>query len=185
MLYIIGGAARSGKSLLSRRLSKEKGVSHFPVDVLVSGLEAMPGIDIVHDMDFLQKAEVVAPCLIAMLEHLAAEKESHVVEGDGLLPSVAGSVIAKYPDYVRTCFLGFPNQDAQEKLSLVREHDGADDDWTSRHSDEVLLGYIQRMIDWSRDLKSMCETMDIAFIDVGDDFLGAQEEAFQVLTQNK
>jgi ATP-dependent Zn protease len=38
MLYIIGGASRSGKTLLARRAVVEKKIPYFPMDALFGAL---------------------------------------------------------------------------------------------------------------------------------------------------
>ena len=63
---LIIGAARSGKTTLAKRFSKEKGYNLISIDDIVSGFEAYPELKIHHDGDAVDTAKRLAPFLIKL-----------------------------------------------------------------------------------------------------------------------
>lgn len=50
---LIIGAARSGKTTLAKKFSKEKGYNLISIDNIVSGFEAYPELGIYHDGNYM------------------------------------------------------------------------------------------------------------------------------------
>ena len=184
MLYLIGGAPRSGKSLLAQRILKEKQVPYFPLDALIGTLTfATPEFDINHDLSFRLKSEKVWRFTEHLFNHFLSEEESYLVEGDCILPEQAATFIEKHPDEIRCCFMGYTTLTSEEKLNYVRTFNRGDIDWTNDHTDEALLEMIERMIEYSLFLKEECSKYNIEFFDVSDDFSGTSEKALNHLVQ--
>ena len=70
---LIIGAARSGKTTLAKRFSKEKGYNLISIDDIVSGFEAYPDLKIHHDGDAVDTGTRLAPFLIKYLTELSEE----------------------------------------------------------------------------------------------------------------
>jgi hypothetical protein len=76
MLYVIGGAPRSGKSLLAKRILKEKQISYFPVDAITGTLSRVaPEYGINHDLPFTTKAEKIWKFVESLLEYFFGRRE--------------------------------------------------------------------------------------------------------------
>lgn len=185
MLYIIGGASRSGKSIISRRLLAEKQVPYFPLDVLISSIEGVRNdLGIFHGQDFIQKASQLWKHSITrnLFEHLALYEKNYLVEGDCILPEQIHEIQQKFSDsQLRVCFVGYPELTPTEKLSIIRKYNDNLDDWTVKHDDEKMLGYINEMIEYSKYLKDECEKYGIKFFDVSKDFDKVHEEIYLYL----
>ena len=183
MLYIIGGAPRSGKSKISRRMLVEKQVSYFPMDVVTTVLEGFQKtVGVFEGQDFIEKSQKSWVAVKNLLDHLYETEENYLVEGDNILPSQISNFLNMYNSKdIRICFVGYIELDPREKLRTIRENSGGKDDWTKIVSDEELLPMIQEMIEFSRYLKSECEKYGFKFFDVSHDFIKTQQEVFDYL----
>lgn len=187
MLYIVGGASRSGKSIISRRLLVEKQVPYFPLDVLISSIEDVRNdLGIFHGQDFIQKASQLWKHSITknLFEHLALYESNYLVEGDCILPEQIHEIQQKFTDsQLRVCFIGYPELTSVEKLSIIRKYNDNLDDWTVKYDDKKMLEYIDEMIEYSKYLKSECEKYNIKFFNVSENFNETQDEIFNFLTK--
>lgn len=182
MLYIIGGVARSGKSLLAKRILKEKQVPFFPLDGLVGMLQnSAPEHGVRHHIPFIEKIENTGKFGKPLFKYLLKTQESYTVEGDCIDPKDIAEIQEKYGEYIKCCFMGYCLLSAKEKLDLIRTFNMGEKDWTNKHEDEEMLEMLQRMIDHSVYLKSECEKYNIPFFDVSHDFQKTQDEAFDFL----
>jgi len=108
LLYLIGGAARSGKSTLARRLLQAHRMPYFCVDHLTSGLEAgAPALGVRHELPDQRRGELVWPVLCGVLRNVVEVEPEYVVEGNVLLPARIAEFAAAHRGRVRACFLGY------------------------------------------------------------------------------
>ena len=71
MLYLIGGASRTGKSTLALRLLETRQVPFFCLDYLTSGLEAgVPALGVRHEIPDQRRGELVWPVLRHLLRNI-------------------------------------------------------------------------------------------------------------------
>lgn len=182
MLYIIGGAARSGKSLLAHKILKEKLVPFFPLDGLVGTLaHSAPEHGVRHQNDFVEKSEKTWKFSKELFIYFFKTQTSYLVEGDCILPQQIAELQAEYSGQIKCCFLGYPSMTAPQKLDMVRTFHLGDKDWTRKHSDEKMLEMLEAMIVYSKHLQEECAKYNIPFFDVSDNFEKAQAEAYGVL----
>src|SRR5437764_611608 len=94
MVILIGGASRSGKSIVARRVTQELGISAFPLDFLI---EAVRGIAPRLDLDgghrfgephqpFVHRAEKLWPSTKRLLWVANLHQIPYLIEGDTVLP---------------------------------------------------------------------------------------------------
>lgn len=184
MLYLIGGASRSGKSTIARRMLTEKQVSYFPVDAYISSIEDVETFGIKYGMDFEEKSEKLWPLLDSLCDHLYELEDSYLIEGDGLLPyRVHEFMQTRNQVHMRVCFVGYCTINPEEKLKLIRANSNHKDDWTRDQSDEKVLSSIESIITFSKYLREECEKYNIKFFDSSDDFLKTQDEIMAFLTK--
>lgn len=184
MLYIIGGASRSGKSIISRRLLAEKQVPYFPLDVLVSSVKQIESLNVISGINFIHKATQLWKNKITknMFEHLGLFEKDYTVEGETILPLQIDEFQKEFPGIeIKVCFIGYPDLTPTQKLGFIRAYNTNLDDWTVKHDDEKMLGYINEMIEYSKYLKDECEKYNLPFFDVSKDFEGIHEEIFNFL----
>jgi len=65
MLYLIGGAARTGKTILSQRLLKERNIPYFCLDYLINAIDRT-----LHNIPSREAAIKIWPNLEAMLRRM-------------------------------------------------------------------------------------------------------------------
>ncbi len=185
MLYILGGAARTGKTLISRRITKEKGIPCFSTDFLISSLQrGAPELGIKHGQSFIPKAKRLWKFTKPLMKSFISDADTYIIEGDGLLPLQAKEIYKEYPDKVRSCFLGFTDINKQDKLALIRKHEYLPDEWTSKHTDKKVIGFIENLIKISKYLKAECKKHSITFIEVGNDLSKIEKKVMDVFFNN-
>lgn len=180
MLYVLGGAARTGKSIISRRLLAEKQIPYFPVDILITLIqEGAPSFDIKHGQPFIPKAKKLWPFVKPLAGHLLKAEPIYLIEGDGLLPKCVSELIQEYGREVKACFTGYANIDPKYKLKLIRKYPNERDEWTHELSDKRMLAIIKSIIKFSQYLEKECQKYNITYFDGSEDFLANIEAIVQ------
>src|SRR4051812_38221954 len=120
MLLFIGGAARTGKGMLVRRLLHELQMSYFSIDVLKMGLaRGMPEWDLDPDAGGIVVAARLWPLVREMSHNLIAEGLDYALEGE-LLPQQVHALRCAYPAQIKACFLGYATITPTQKLYDIR-----------------------------------------------------------------
>jgi len=185
MLYLLGGAPRTGKSVIARRLVAEKQIPYFCIDALTTVLqESLPNLGIKHGQPFVSKAENLWPILKSLLFHLAEEEPDYLVEGDALLPKRIPELEKKYKNEIRVCFTGFTKISPQDKLKEIRKFNDFKDDWTKTRSDERMLKAIKSMIEFSQYLEKECKKFNIKYFEISDNFQKNLNIVFEYLASS-
>ncbi len=181
MLYILGGASRSGKTLLARRAVAEKQIPYFPLDALFGALvHGAPEKGLRYEDPLMERPVKMWPMTKHFLNFFFKEENNYLFEGDSILPSQVNELIAEQKP-VRSCFLGYTELAREEKFVLVREHHQGDIDWTRGISDEEMLPMVDEMIVFSKHLQQECAKYGIKYFDISHDFHGVRNMAFEYL----
>ena len=179
--FIIGGVSRSGKSILSNRLSAGLGMSHIPGDALVSTLaNVFPQCGITHfGPSFQGMCEKLMPFVLELAKQLEFENVLFVLDCYHILPES----VAKEPirEHCEVAFLGYPTADPEQKLQDIRQHAHAPD-WTLDIPDAEMRENIDKFIKESRFLQSECGRLGLTFVDTSQDFDARLDAALQKLT---
>lgn len=181
MIYILGGASRSGKTLLARRVVTEKQIPYFPLDALFGGLASgAPQFGVTWNQAFIERAEKMWPILKPMLVFFFQEEGNFLIEGDAILPKHIRELMNE-GNLVKSCFLGYSELSREEKFVHIRTHHQSELDWTKDIADSELYGYVDEMIEFSKYLKLECATLDIPYFDISQDFETPRSNAFNYL----
>jgi hypothetical protein len=171
MIFYIGGAARCGKGILTRRLLKELRLPFLSVDVLKMGLaRGMPELAFDPDAGGMQVAERIWPLVREMSLNLFAEQVDYVFEGE-ILPMHVAALRQRYPAQVSACFLGYSGISPAQKMAEIRTHSGYPNDWPQEYSDNRLMLIIEREIGFSRYLQAECARVQFPYYDLSEQFL--------------
>ena len=176
MLYLIGGAARTGKTILSERLLKEKNIPYFCLDYLVSAIDRN-----LHNIPSRQAAYKILPHLEAMLRNIVEVKSNYIIEGDKLLPELVIKLIRIYPNQIVSCFLGYSSIDPQEKIKAIKEYPSHINDWTGKLSEVDLKALVTEMSDYSQYIQAECYKYNLSYFDTSEDFSNTIDKAYQYL----
>ena len=173
MLYIIGGASRTGKSTISRELMAETGIPCFSLDVLMMGLaNGLPEYGINPEDPEFRNAAKIWPILRSMLINMIEAGMDYIIEGYTILPEHVSEIQSVHPDQVKSCFIGYTRIDPEKKLEEIRIYSGLPNDWAKSASDRDILELINRSIRYSAFLKEECEIFHIPYFDQSEDFIG-------------
>lgn len=182
MIYLIGGAARTGKTMLARRLLQERNIPYFCVDYFVSALDqGAPELGIEAESPNRVRAQKLWPRIAPMLRNIIEVEPEYTVEGDALWPAGVASLIQEYGAQVRACFLGYTNIAPERKLTEIRRFGGCVNDWIQDQADAYILALVQEMVEFSRFVRDECRSLGIPYFDVSDDFPGVLEQVFRML----
>lgn len=166
MLYIIGGVPRVGKSIISRRLTKDFGIPCFSTDLLVTVLEQAPNYKIKHGQPFISKAKKLWKFFEPLSTHIIYGGEDYVLEGDGILPMQIFKLQKKFPKKVKACFIGIRKENKNEKFKIIRQWEHLPGgDWTKRYPDKDLLKIINKMIITSTYLQKECMKYELPYFE--------------------
>lgn len=181
MLTFIGGAARSGKGILARRLLAELGLPYLSLDVLKMGLtRGVPELAFDPDAGGMGVAERLWPLVREMSESLFRDGVDYVFEGE-ILPRDVAALRQSHPAQVRGVFLGYSAAAPDQKLREVRAHAGLPNDWSADYADADLLAVIRREIAFSRYLQAECARLEFTYFDLSAEFLPALDAVVATL----
>lgn len=176
MLLFIGGAARTGKGIIVRRLLTEMQLPYLSLDVLKMGLaRGAPEYAIDPDAGAMQVAERLWPLVREMSASLLHDGVDYVFEGE-LLPKHVDELRWAHPAQVSACFLGYTAIAPEQKLYEMRAHGGHPNDWPQELNDTDLLPIITREIGFSRYLQAECAKYQIRYFDTSQHFAQTLDE---------
>ena len=182
MLYLIGGAARAGKTLIAQRMLRERLIPYFCVDYFVSALErGAPELGIVGESPNKERALKLWPRIEPMLRNIVEEEPAYLVEGDALLPKGVASLCEAYAGQVRACFIGYASTTPERKLEEIRRFGGGVNDWIQDYPDQYILDLCTEMIEFSQFVREECHLYRLPYLDVSDDFLDVVGQAYAML----
>jgi len=176
MLIFIGGAARTGKGMLARRLLAEMQLLFLSLDVLKMGLaRGVPGYPIDPDAGGMQVAERLWPLVREMSISMLREGMDYVFEGE-ILPKNVDALRHTYPTQVRACFLGYSTITPTQKLHEIRTHAGHPNDWPREYTAADLLAIIEREIAFSQYVQAECARYHFRNFDMSHNFRPVLDE---------
>ena len=178
MLYLIGGAPRSGKTTLARRMLAEHGVPYFSIDTLIASLaSAQPELGMRVSDPALKRMEIVWPTIRKVANDVLESGDDLLLEGDVLLPKHLIEFGHSNHAGIKACFIGYADVDPVKKLRAIREHVAAGIDWTEELDDARLLNLIGELRAFSEYLRRECCHYKIPYFDGSVCFASAIREA--------
>lgn len=177
MIYLIGGAPRTGKSNLAKLLVTEKMMSSFSTDFLydIDQVEAITNFD---RLDIIEKGRAFFPILERIIGNVERQTENCVIDGDVILPSQA-SQLAKTHN-IKSCFLGFSTITFEEILEFGGHFNWPKYKLENGMADEV-TDLVERTIHKSEVIKSERARYNQQYFDLSLDFKSAQMNALRSL----
>lgn len=178
MLYIIGGAPRSGKTTLARRMLAEHGLAYFSIDALIAILVALePQLGMQVSDPALKRMEVVWPTIRKLASDVLRSRDDLLLEGDVLLPKHLMEFGDGARVGIKACFIGYADVEPAKKLRAIREHAAVGADWTEELDDARLLNLIGEFRTFSEYLRSECCHYKIPYFDGSTYFTSAIRDA--------
>ena len=169
MIYIIGGEARSGKTILRKKLLNEYKISGIGTDsirYMLSNTLEDSGID--HNNPPEINGPLMWPYISNLVEDLIKyASEDFVIEGDILLPEY----LKEYKDNpdVSTCYIGYSSISISQKIeNILNSRKGGD--WTSEYTEKELKKFVKWSIKESKKYQRECKKFGIQYYDLSENF---------------
>ncbi len=171
MLYLISGPSRSGKTLLAKKILREKNLPYLSLDWLMMGFNnGIPEYGIHHLLMPDEIAKRMWPFLNGMIDNILYDGMDYVIEGEAMLPELIAGLIQKYPGKIAAVFIGYTDIDVEEKIILIKKYRAGEDDWLTRESDEYIRDHVVTMIKHSKMIKEECHKYGLAYFDTSYNF---------------
>ena len=185
MLYIIGGAARAGKTQIARRMLDEHNIPLFCLDYFVSAMDrGAPELGIGAEDPVIPKSERLWPRIEPMLRNIVEVEPHYLVEGDSIWPEGVAKLRDAYHPQIRAVFLGFADASPQQKLVKIRQFSGGvNDEWIQSQTDDYVLALCKEMIEWSQFLRVECKQYGLPYFEVSANFSCILDQAYNYLCE--
>jgi len=180
MIYLVGGVARSGKTILRKMFLQNYKISGVSTDSIRAMLEnGLEHTDISYKNKTEENALLMWPYLQAFIENnLKYSDEDYVIEGDVLLPKY----LSRYTNEmaVRCCFVGYSEIALKDKLKNIRQFQG-NVDWTASLSNQDIEDCVRREKEKSIRYKKECQRLFIEYFDTSTNFITQINNALKYL----
>lgn len=180
MIYLIGGAPRIGKTILSQRLCTTLKVGWTSTDLLLDLLRFanVPGRKTKWDAApeaITANAEWFFPYLERFIWGVVSMTDEYVIEGVDFLPAQVAQLSTKYA--VRAVFLGC----SRMTLESFMQFPGRSKGYTNL-PEELRRRIVEDVPRWSEFVRQEAERFGYVYIDMADDFSQRLAEAERMLT---
>ncbi len=180
MIYLIGGAPRAGKSILSQQISAQLKAGWVSTDLLMELLRVKKAEGIKVEWNaapeaITSNAEWFFPYLERFIWGVSSMAENYVIEGVDFLPAQVMQLSTQYP--IRPLFLGCSRMTLQAFDQFPGRSRGY-----SRLPDEVRRQIVRDVPLWSEFIRQEAERAGYPYIDMSDDFHARLKEAEAILT---
>ena len=175
MIYLIGGAPRTGKSTLTQRISAKLGIGWISTDLLLEQLRISHVAGVKNQWDGSPEAITSAaqwfyPYLERFIWGVTALAESYAIEGVDFLPAQVAQLAMHYP--IRAVFLGR----SQMTLDQFRQFPGRSPGYANLP--EAFQRQIVRDVPlWSDFIRQEAGQSGYPFVDMIEDFPARLAEA--------
>lgn len=187
---LIIGAARSGKTTLSRKISKEYGYSIISLDDIICAFESIPSCGIKHDADDVEVSKNFSGFLKSYLKELSEGPNFYngsrfVIEGTHIdFESVIPYIYNNLKDKYEIIGLTYDYLNEEKMYKNIKKYD-TEDDWTYYNTDEELKGNIRYFIKRNKFFHNEFLKYDIKTYDVSFDRESALISVCEDLFDNK
>ena len=180
MIYFIGGAPRTGKSILGQQLAARLKIGWISTDLLMEILRVkkVEGVKLKWDAspeEIAANAAWFFPCLSRFVSGLSSLTQSYVIEGVDFLPAQIEQLSAHYT--LQAVFLGC------SKMTLARfdKFPGRSPGYASLPQ-EVRRQFARDIPRWSEFVRQEAQRFGYPYVDMSDSFHARLQEADTILT---
>jgi hypothetical protein len=180
MIYLVGGAPRAGKSILSQRISAKLSIGWISTDLLMELLRVTSDEGVIVEWNAAPEAVAAAaewffPYQERFAWGVSSLAESYVIEGVNFLPAQVALLSAQYP--IRAVFLGRSKMTLEQFDQFPGRSRGYAD------LPEAMRRQIVKDVPlWSEFVRQEAECFGYPYVDMSDDFPSRLSEAEATLT---
>lgn len=170
MIYIVSGVAKSGKTLVSKEITKRYHIPYFSTDYLMMTLfhgNKELNIDInTSDSTVSKKLE---PYILGLVTTMVQNKVNYLLEGVHFNPDFSKLLLDKFPDDITIIYLGYQYESASDKYTeLMKYEDSIENKWYSHYNKNEMHNLIEYLISESKRIASSCKELNLNYIEVKD-----------------
>jgi len=206
MIYLIGGSPRSGKTILSKKLSKKLGIQYISTDTLrlfmIASLkdgdkykyfpfekmfDLAGAIDIFYQNTSgkemlsadIEEAKNIMPGILAFIEYFKNTNTNCIIEGVHLLPSLIKDI--NNEEGIKTIIL--TKNDSDKIYDGLKSNQGKGD-WVADNikDDQILSTTAKSLAEYGKYFVTESTKYGYKCINTEDDFFDKIEEALNYLT---
>lgn len=181
IVYLIGGCSRSGKSKLAKLLLSRRNIPCFSTDVLDAAFRETGEIGNEPDPHGKHANHAVQRLMVPIVAKTIAGHAPYVFEGIHLSPEFISEQIARHPNCIAACVLGFPKTGPTEKLEQATIAENAEHDWLLKRSRSFQSQYLHHQQETSKHMQTRSEELGLPFFDTGLDYWSDLESAYDLL----
>lgn len=180
MILLVGGAPRTGKTVLAQRIASRLSAGWISTDLLVELLRVKNAVGIKTRWDASAEAiradaEWFFPCLERFVWGVSSLSPDYVIEGVDFLPEHVAHLSRQYP--VRSVFLGCSTMSLERFDRFPGRSRGY-----SNLPEPVRREIVQDVPFWSEFIRQECERGGYPYVDMARDFPQRLNEAEAILT---
>jgi 2-phosphoglycerate kinase len=167
MIYLIGGIVKSGKTFLAKQILKEKGIAYFETDYLMMGLHQDPhfGLDCMMGDDLV--SSLLYPILKKMITAMVENKETYLLEGVHLTPSLIQELSRAFPGKIKGIILGYLSVDLDQKIQeILSNDDQIGNNWYQEYTHEEFYQELTKQRTRNILLKKEALQLQVPYVDV-------------------
>jgi 2-phosphoglycerate kinase len=181
VIYLIGGASRSGKTSLALRLLEEKSISYLSTDVLMMGLRGVGYSEYANEQDDIAVAKHLENIMAPMIENIRYCGVPYTLEGVHIRPAFIRAMTDEAPDVVTGCVLGYPDVLLDQKLDDMHKYPSIANNWLMGENSEYQRQHLKRHIEISKMDKRDAEISGVALFNTGENYDENLDKAFDYL----
>lgn len=181
MIYLIGGAPRTGKSVVGQRIASDLKIGWVSTDLLVELLRINNTEGVKTEWNaapeiITRDAEWFLPYLERFIWGVSSQAENYLIEGVDFLPAQVVELSQRYS--IRPVFLGC----SQMTLEKLDKFPGRSPGYG--YLPEALRKQIAHDVPlWSKFIQIECERWGCPYIDMADDFSERMRQTARMLTK--
>ena len=179
MIYLVGGAPRTGKSLLSHHLAAEQRMGWIGTDLLFELLRVANDPGVPQEWNaapdrIRATAEWFKPFLDRFIWGLSSQADNYLIEGVGFLPEQVVAYSRKYE--VRAVFLGCSTM-TLERLDAYPGRSPGYGQLPEAYRRQIAADVPA----WSAYIESECAQWGVPYVDLAEGFEVGQRQASRAL----
>ena len=179
MIYLIGGAPRSGKSILGQRFSAKLKIGWTSTDLLIALLQLKGDECVKNEWNASPEAIRTAadwffPYLERFIWGATSLSDSYTIEGVDFLPEQVAQLSSQYP--IRSVFLGCSHMSLERFTHFPGRSRGY-----ANLPEDMRRQIIRDVPKWSEFVRQEAERFDYSYVDTSHDFQAALKEAEAIL----
>lgn len=182
MIYILAGLAKSGKSLIAKKILESKHIQVISTDWIMMMLyHGNPNLNIdVHKSD-ISVSRQLEPYIEGLITALISSKKDILIEGVHIQPQFARKLMDAHPNRIKSVFLGYKQITPEAKAKeLVLHASEIDNPWYMSMGEKELLKLTHYLQKESIKLEQSCQQFQQVYIEI-DDVMSQQDDIIREL----